>query len=108
MKKQTSQKAQPPLSERSEMLRTVKIRLPGKTYSVHIGAGAISKTGAFLKSVKSKRAFIIADEKLKGPRAQLLAALKKPAGRLTKSPSLLVKNSKISLRSFQFSGSSSN
>jgi 3-dehydroquinate synthase len=58
-------------------MKKVHVELGDRSYNVQVGAGAIQKIGAFMRFAKSKRAFIVADERLKSQRTQVLASFKK-------------------------------
>jgi 3-dehydroquinate synthase len=58
-------------------MKRVRVELGEKSYDVRIGSGVISSVGTFLRFAKSKRAFIVADERLTTHRAKVLASFKK-------------------------------
>lgn len=67
-------------------MKKVRVDLGKNSYDIRIGAGAISEIGTFLRSAKSKRAFIISDERLKAHRAKVLASFKKAGWQAVELP----------------------
>jgi 3-dehydroquinate synthase len=57
--------------------RKVRLPLGPRSHEIHIGPGAIGSIGRWLPSLKLRRAFIIADQKLDQARQELVASLKK-------------------------------
>lgn len=57
-------------------MKRVKVVLGERSYDVRVGSGIVSEIAKDLKQFKSKRAFIVADERLKKHRAKVLASFK--------------------------------
>ncbi len=57
------------------MIKNVRVSLGSRSYDVKIGENLIEKLGALLKGAPSRRAFIVADEKLGEHRKRVLAAM---------------------------------
>ncbi len=55
---------------------SVKVALKQNPYSAHIGAKVIDRLGSYLKSVSSKRAFLVADRRLADHQSRAAQALK--------------------------------
>jgi 3-dehydroquinate synthase len=61
-------------------MNSIKLPLGERSYEIHIGSGAVRKMPRLLAKnpkMASKRAFIIADERLKKARAEVVSVLKK-------------------------------
>src|SRR4051812_7786606 len=58
-------------------IKKISLPLGARSYEIYVGGGAINQVGKWLAHQPSKRAFIIADEKLVTTRAALIASLKR-------------------------------
>lgn len=70
-------------------MKQVKLTLKPKapvSYAIQIGAGAIQKTPTWLKQFKTKRAFIISDEKLTAAREALRLSLQRAGWEIIEIP----------------------
>jgi 3-dehydroquinate synthase len=72
--------------DREGFMKRVRVELNEKSYDVRIGRGIIADVGTFLRFAKSKRAFIVADERLKTHRAKVLASFKKAGWQAVEVP----------------------
>lgn len=58
-------------------MKRVRVELGERSYDVRVGSGIIKNVGSFLRFAKSKRALIIADERLTKHRATVLSSFRK-------------------------------